>query len=181
MMGIKNFYLKMYVVLLAIAFVGLYGSATTRDWKRYSTIDAFGEERTDQPVFITEVGGTINDRPASVQFKVYCEPRAGFPIIQISLLMNGYVQEFLTENTVLVKLANGKVFDLPCESIGHESYLLLGFTPQEALKILDILNKGSFILSITSKYSAMEGSFRGIFKVSNQTTGITQLVAPIIR
>ncbi|MDE6409627.1 MAG: hypothetical protein K2K81_05215 [Muribaculaceae bacterium] len=181
MMEIKNFYLRIVVVILTVMCVGTYVNATPQDWKRYSTIDAFGEERPNHPVFITEVQGTINGEKGSIVFEVYAFPKTGYPNIRINLVKYGQHIEFLTINTVLVKLASGKVFEIPCGASNDDLYLTLGYTSQECLKILDILNKGNFTISVTSEYSAMEGYIKGIFKVGNQTTGITQLAAPIFR
>ena len=162
------------------------GNATTRDWTKRYTTNAFGEELRDRPVFITEIYGTMDlirkGESATLAFMVYTEPGGGFATINVSLMQNGSKQNFFSDNKVLIRLSSGKVFEIPSERNygGLNGTLWLGCTPEYSLKLLDILNRGNFTISITSVNRDFGDTMRAVFNVGNQTTGITQLIAPIM-
>ena len=102
------------------------------------------------------------------------KPVSNFAVFRVFLLRNGEAQNFFSDTKVFVKLSSGKKFEIPC--IVEDGDLWLGNEPKEWNAILDILNKGNFILVIQSK-NMFGDRMTCTFNIGKQTTGIKTIIS----
>ena len=169
--------MKKAILFLSVVIMA-FGQAFAGNWTTRYAKDAFGDSDYSKPVYTVDLYGTTDvvrqGESCTLGVMVYPPKTTNrpFPIPKVFLMRNGDQQNFWSDTQVVVKLSDGKKFSIPCDSENGD--LWLGRTPEECRKIVDILNKGNFTLVITSRnYDIV---MKCTFNVSNQTTGIKNLV-----
>lgn len=150
-----------------------FGQAIAGNWTTRYITDAFGDPDYSQPVYTTDIIGTTDfiRQRESCTLCIMVKPEQEGPIIRLFLMRNEH-QNFFEDTKVYVKLANGQKFNIPC--VEAKGDLRLGRNAEECWKIIDILNKGNFMMVINS--SGTFDRMKCTFNFGTQTTGITNLV-----
>lgn len=147
------------------------------EWSKRYLQDVFGDNDYSQPVYTTELYGSMNlfsaDDPCMLGIIV--KPEQGSAIIKCFLKREGYAQHFFSDTKAYIKLSNGQKYSIPCV-VDNSGDLWIGESTEELNAFINIIDKGYYTLAIKSINSTYGDQFTATFKVTTQTTGIKQLV-----